>query len=289
MTSAEIGSCLASVHKDVPVIVAAHGETPVELRLREFADETEASLATLLHGDGPPELSRAEHYALFGSAKRFRPFLVAACFDLLGVPAEQARTVGAAAEMAHAASLVFDDLPCMDASEIRRSAPALYRATDEATAVLAGLSLVLRAVHLLSLPTSGIDAERRSKLTLRFAESCGAAGLAGGQFLDLAGAVTTNAQKTAPLMGFCCEAAAICAGKSPDVVEHFRDFGEALGRLYQHRDDELDDDGTGEPSAKQVEYERTQHLLATLPRPAAGSELGALLPAMVDWVAGRTA
>jgi farnesyl diphosphate synthase len=261
----------------------------VELQLREFANATEASLATLLQGDGPPELSRAEHYALFGSAKRFRPFLVAACFDLLALPAEQARTVGAAAEMAHAASLVFDDLPCMDASEVRRAAPSLYRATDEATAVLAGLSLVLRAVHLLSSPAAGIDAERRSQLTLRFAESCGAAGLAGGQFLDLAGAVTANAQKTAPLMGFCCEAAAICAGQRPEVLAHFREFGEALGRLYQHRDDELDDDGTGEPSAKQVEYERTLHLLATLPPPVTGSKLGALLPAMVDWVAGRAA
>lgn len=265
---------------------AAHG-SPVEMRLRDFADETEASLATLLQGDGPPELSRAEHYALFGSAKRFRPFLVAACFDLLGLPADQAKTVGAAAEMAHAASLVFDDLPCMDASEIRRAAPSLYRATDEATAVLAGLSLVLRAVQLLSSPASGIDAELRAQLAMRFAESCGAAGLAGGQFLDLAGAVTSNAQKTAPLMGFCCEAAAICAGKSPAVVGQFRDFGEALGRLYQHRDDELDDDGAGEPSAKQVEYARTQHLLAVLPKPAAGSQLGSLLPAMVDWVAGR--
>ena len=114
-------------------------------RLDQTAEETEALLAQLL-SDAllPDEIARpkrlmdAMRYSSLGGGKRLRPFLVVESAAVFGVPREAALLAGAALECIHCYSLIHDDLPAMDNSDLRRGRPTLHKKTDDATAILAG-------------------------------------------------------------------------------------------------------------------------------------------------------
>ena len=108
--------------------------------------------------------------------------LVVAAGHLFGVPREQTVCAGLAVECAHMQSLIHDDLPCMDDDDMRRGKPALHRACDEATAVLAGDALLVLAFEILATPRTYPDPEVRTELIAKLA---GAPGMAGGQMLDI--------------------------------------------------------------------------------------------------------
>ena len=90
----------------------------------------------------PARLLEAVRYAVLGGGKRLRPFLVVESANLFAVAQEQALMVGAALECVHGYSLVHDDLPAMDNDALRRGRPTVHKAFDEATAILAGDSLL---------------------------------------------------------------------------------------------------------------------------------------------------
>src|SRR6267154_4003850 len=110
-------------------------------RLDRTAEETEALLDRLL-SDGllPDEIARpkrlmdAMRYSSLGGGKRLRPFLVVESSAVFGVPREAALLAGAALECIHCYSLIHDDLPAMDNSDLRRGRPTLHKAYDDATA-----------------------------------------------------------------------------------------------------------------------------------------------------------
>jgi farnesyl diphosphate synthase len=162
-------------------------------------------------------LYKAMRYAAVGGGKRLRPLLVVAAGDLFGVPREQTLCAGLAVECVHVQSLVHDDLPCMDDDDLRRGRPALHRAFDEATAVLAGDALLVLAFEILAAPRTYPDAEVRTELILKLAKAAGAPGMAGGQMLDIlaqsdldAAAVTQLQElKMGALFGWYVEAGAI--------------------------------------------------------------------------------
>ena len=123
------------------------GTTPSDFakRLDKTADDTEALLARLLSDDilpdeiaRPKRLMDAMRYSSLGGGKRLRPFLVVESAAVFGVPREAALLAGAALECIHCYSLIHDDLPAMDNSDLRRGRPTLHKKTDDATAILAG-------------------------------------------------------------------------------------------------------------------------------------------------------
>src|SRR4029078_3044771 len=117
-----------------------------------------------------------------------RPFLVVESSAVFGVPREAALLVGAALECIRCYSLIHDDLPAMDNSDLRRGRPTLHKQTDDATAILAGDALLTLAFDIIPRDEIRGDATVRLKLTRALARASGIGGMVGGQMLDLAGA-----------------------------------------------------------------------------------------------------
>src|SRR5260370_13515417 len=163
-------------------------------RLDKTAEDTEALLAKLL-GDAtlpdeivrPKRLMDAMRYSSLGGGKRLRPFLVVESSAVFGVPREASLLAGAALECIHCYSLIHDDLPAMDNSDLRRGRPTLHKAYDDATAILAGDGLLTIAFDIITRDAIHRDAGVRLALTRALARASGIGGMVGGQILDLAG------------------------------------------------------------------------------------------------------
>ena len=197
----------------------------------------------------PANLLAAMRHGVLNGGKRLRPFLVIECADLLGGNRDAALRVGAALECVHCYSLVHDDLPAMDDDDMRRGQPTVHRAFDEATAILAGDSLLTFAFDIIAAPETALSDAQKVELILALGRAAGHGGMAGGQALDLAaeksppgeaGIVTLQAMKTGALIRFACEAGAIVAGASKEDRARLRAFGEKIGLAFQLADDLLD-------------------------------------------------
>jgi geranylgeranyl diphosphate synthase type II len=101
------------------------------------------------YADYSKKLPDAMHYSLFAGGKRLRPFLVLEFTKLLGGNIDEALSYAGALEMIHTYSLIHDDLPCMDNDELRRGKPTNHVVFGEATALLAGDSLLTDAFSVL--------------------------------------------------------------------------------------------------------------------------------------------
>ena len=213
----------------------------------------------------PPGLEarvfEAMRYAALAPGKRLRPFLVLASARLFGVSGRSALQVAAAIELVHSYSLVHDDLPAMDDSDLRRGRPTCHRAFDEATAVLAGDGLLTLAFEVLAQPDTHGDTAVRCELVSALAQAAGASGMVGGQMIDLIaenrsldiGAITRLQRlKTGALIAFACESGAILAKASSEVRSALRGYAHDLGLAFQIADDLLDVEGSAGETGKPV-------------------------------------
>ncbi|MCZ6859628.1 MAG: polyprenyl synthetase family protein [Alphaproteobacteria bacterium] len=222
--------------------------------MSETAQSVEAVLDDLLpSGDGPEaRLFAAMRYATLGGGKRLRPFLVVASADLFDVPRSNSLRAGAAVELIHCYSLVHDDLPAMDDDELRRGRPTCHIAYDEATAILAGDSLLTLAFEVLADEATHANPDIRCALVAELASAAGGQGMAGGQMFDLAAEETTfgleeirrlQALKTGRLFNYSCLAGVILGEGSPAARKALMDYAHDLGLAFQIADDLLDLEG----------------------------------------------
>lgn len=232
----------------------------LEQRLAEAASLVEARLSALLGeltpARCPDRLRQAMVHATLGGGKRFRPFLVIEGAKLFGLAARQAVDTAAAVELLHCYSLAHDDLPAMDNDALRRGQPTVWKAFDEATAILAGDALQSLAFEILSRPETHPDPEVRANLVLGLARASGAAGMVGGQQLDMEaeqlsgkglhtpqGVQVIQEMKTGALITFSAEAGAILASAPDQERSALVAYGRALGTAFQIADDLLDVEG----------------------------------------------
>jgi farnesyl diphosphate synthase len=237
--------------------LASTPETQFETALRNAAAAADAMLEQLLSESASPRLLSAMRYAALGAGKRLRPFLVIESARLFNVPPASALRVGAALECVHCYSLVHDDLPAMDDDDLRRGKPTVHRKFDEATAILAGDSLLTLAFEILAHGDSHADAGVRSALILELARASGKDGMAGGQMLDIEAEAKTSsplehiiriqAHKTGALFRFACEAGAIMAGADRAPLRRYADD---IGLAFQITDDLLDLESTPQQLGK---------------------------------------
>ena len=243
-------------------------------RLNAVAADTETLLDRVL-GSAPIDSERARpgrliesiRYSTLGGGKRFRPFLVVESAALFGVERSRALMAGAALECVHCYSLIHDDLPAMDNDDLRRGRPTNHKAFDDATAILAGDSLLTYAFDLLSRPETHPSADVRIKLVMALARASGLGGMVGGQILDLGaegrfpdlpkpkalGEVETlQAMKTGALIRFGCVAGAIMGEASGDRLKALDIYGAAIGQAFQIADDLLDVEGDTSTVGKQT-------------------------------------
>src|SRR3974390_1379164 len=169
--------------------------TDFTTRLDRTAEDTETVLAKLLSDallpgeiTRPKRLMDAMRYSTLGGGKRLRPFLVVESAAVFGVPRQSALLVGAALECIHCYSLIHDDLPAMDNSDLRRGRPTLHKKTDDATAILTGDGLLTLAFDIVTRDEMHKDPTVCLLLTRALARASGIGGMVGGQMLDLAGA-----------------------------------------------------------------------------------------------------
>ncbi|HTO80845.1 MAG TPA: farnesyl diphosphate synthase [Methylomirabilota bacterium] len=203
----------------------------------------------------------AMRYALMGGGKRIRPFLVLNGARLFDVPEEGARRTAAAIEMVHSYSLVHDDLPAMDNADLRRGRPSVHRQFDEATAILAGDGLLTQAFEVLADPATHADPLVRAELALALARAAGAAGMVGGQMIDLEAQHATldleaitrlQRMKTGAIIGFSCIAGAILASAPKAAHQALELYAEDLGLAFQIADDLLDVESSEAVTGKPV-------------------------------------
>ncbi|MCA3555667.1 MAG: polyprenyl synthetase family protein [Aestuariivirga sp.] len=202
-------------------------------------------------------------YAALGQGKRLRPFLVVESATLFGVPRERALRTGAALECVHCYSLVHDDLPAMDDDDLRRGRPTTHKAFDEATAILAGDALLTYAFEVLADEATHPDAAVRATLVAKLARAAGAAGMVGGQMLDIE-AETQNASdlahigliqslKTGALFRYACEAGAVLGQADPAPLIR---YAQKIGLAFQIADDILDVESTPEALGKATQKDK---------------------------------
>ncbi|WP_342505129.1 polyprenyl synthetase family protein [Sporosarcina sp. FSL K6-2383] len=203
-------------------------------------------------------LKSSMSYSVSAGGKRIRPLLVLAAVEDLGVKSIDALTVACAVELIHTYSLIHDDLPCMDDDDYRRGKLTNHKVYGEAVAVLAGDALQTLAFEALTTlqETSPKDALQLVKMLARAA---GAAGMVGGQMLDVEGEnkslslmemETVHVNKTGALLSFCIEAGAVLAGIELEKAANLKAFAWNIGLAFQIQDDILDITSTTEALGK---------------------------------------
>ncbi len=197
----------------------------------------------------PAHLMSAIRHGVLNGGKRLRPFLVLESAALFDGNVEAALRVAAALECVHCYSLIHDDLPAMDNDDLRRGQPTVHRAFDEATAILAGDSLLTFAFDIIADPETELPDTTRLDLIRALSRASGFGGMAGGQALDLqaesdkpdeAGIIRLQAMKTGALLRFACEAGPMIAGANLEDRQRLSEFGAAIGLAFQLADDLLD-------------------------------------------------
>jgi len=233
--------------------------TDFQTALTDIAAAVNAVLEALIPAVATPErrVVDAMRYAALDGGKRFRPFLVCAGADMLGVPRSSSLRVAAAVEMVHCYSLIHDDLPAMDNDDLRRGRPTVHKHWDDATAILAGDALLTLAFEVLATPATHSDANVRTRLVADLAKAAGAAGMVGGQMIDLQATPELNVDglthlqnlKTGALISFSASAGAVLAGDAA-AQKALSAYGLDLGLAFQVTDDILDVEGSSRDLGK---------------------------------------
>ncbi len=243
-------------------------------RLAQTAGAVEDLLSRFLGGElgegeiaRPPRLLAAMRHAVLGGGKRLRPHLVVESARLFGRNSDGVLRAAAAVECVHAYSLVHDDLPAMDDDDVRHGRPTVHRAFDEATAILAGDTLLTLAFDILAEPATAADPSTRVNLVRALSRAAGIGGMAGGQMLDLEAegrfaadgrplvhsetdVLQLQAMKTGAILAAAIDMGAIVGGADADGRTCLAAYGRVLGQAFQIADDLLDVEGEAEALGK---------------------------------------
>ncbi|KAK7399892.1 hypothetical protein VNO78_11087 [Psophocarpus tetragonolobus] len=196
----------------------------------------------------PPQIYEAMRYSVLAKgAKRAPPVMCISACELFGGSRLAAFPTACALEMVHAASLIHDDLPCMDDSPSRRGQPSNHTIYGVDMAILAGDALFpLGFRHIVSqTPSDLVPESHLLQVIAEIARSVGSTGMAAGQFLDLEGGPNAVGFIQEKKFGEMGESSAVCggllAGAQNDEIERLRRYGRAVGVLYALVDDILEE------------------------------------------------
>lgn len=163
--------------------------------LAPYQTEIEGKLSEAISVLGQQtHLRNACEYALMNGGKRFRPFLVLLMAKALNSAIDVSQAA-LAVEFFHTASLVADDLPCMDDDDLRRDKPSVHKVYGESTALLVSYALIAAGYEFLaknaetlriSSAPHRVNSDRICVLALENSTyNTGLLGATGGQFLDI--------------------------------------------------------------------------------------------------------
>ena len=234
-------------------------------KLKEIAKDTNIFLQKFITKQKKTELIPAMKYGLFPGGKKIRSKILLDIGSIFKIKYQTLIAIGAAVECIHAYSLIHDDLPCMDNDTLRRGKPSTHIKFGEATAVLAGNSLLTMAFEILSSSYLKISESSKLSLIKRLSECSGHLGIAGGQYLDLSfekkkknipTILDMQRKKTGKLFNFCCYAVGIIAGKKSQELKSLGQLGEDIGLLFQLADDFIDIKGSNKIAGKSTKKDQ---------------------------------
>ena len=240
-----------------------------ENELNRFCSSPDAAI--------PARLRESMNYSLQAGGKRLRPVLCMAGAELFGAAPESVLPMALAFEMVHTASLIHDDLPCMDNDTLRRGKPTNHVVYGETLALLAGDALFLYAFEtaLGGLLKSGADPKRALEAVKLFSEALGPSGICGGQVLDTDRASQEARQnfvddiaamKTMVLIRAALCTGAILAGAAGTDLDRLMEYGRCVGVAFQVADDILDVTGSqdemGKTLGKDAEQDKRTYVSA---------------------------
>jgi geranylgeranyl diphosphate synthase type II len=221
--------------------------------LSERADWINEELASYFenrYDNDLKELTEAQKYSVMAGGKRIRPIIALAFSELFGGKYGAALPYCVALEMIHTASLIHDDLPCIDNDELRRGRPTNHVVYGESTALLAGDGLLMDAFGVVA-QNRAVPAELNLQAISILSELTGSCGLVGGEFLDIMGEDKDLPQELLEKLYDCktgalIRASAILGALSAGVSfsdERMMDaimYADGIGLAFQIIDDILD-------------------------------------------------
>jgi geranylgeranyl diphosphate synthase type II len=231
--------------------------------LRSEADTVNAHLDELLpRGEGlAATVIEAMRYSTQAGGKRVRGAMVRAAAQTFGAEKEHVLPTACGIEMIHAATLIHDDLPCIDDGDLRRGKPSCHRVFGEATALLAGDALLIAGLRAIATQSPPFDPERVAGAVAEVAELAGIGGVIAGEAVDIeaeAGPPDADTldfihdRKTAALFRAAVRAGAILAGAPETGLQALTEYATALGLAFQVTDDILDVVGDPATTGKQT-------------------------------------
>lgn len=213
-------------------------------------------------------------YSLLAPGKRIRPYLALEICKLFGGDIKGALPFAAALEMIHAFSLIHDDLPSMDNDSLRRGKPTNHIVFGEATALLAGDALALKAFGVAA-SNPYVDSKFTLLAVIALSDAAAERGMVGGQIMDIEGEKRKlctedlkklQSLKTGALIEASVKLGAYAAGV-PDDDKRMKDalcYAKGIGLAFQIKDDILDVTGDekllGKPIGSDAENEKSTFL-----------------------------
>ena len=192
-------------------------------------------------------------YGVISGGKKIRSTIILDAGKIFKLSENKLINICAAVECIHSYSLIHDDLPCMDNDSIRRGKPSTHMKFGEASAVLAGNSLLTLAFEIIADKNYSVNPKLKNEIIKSLASCSGHTGIAGGQELDLKfenkkkslkQIVRMQKKKTGKLFSFCFYAVAVVAKKNMREKNKLSDLGDEIGLLFQLADDFLDIKGS---------------------------------------------
>ena len=204
-------------------------------------------------------------YGVISGGKKIRSTIIFEAGKIFNLKEKQLVNICAAVECIHSYSLIHDDLPCMDNDSIRRGKPSTHVKFGEASAVLAGSSLLTLAFEIIADRKYLLNPKIKNEIIRSLASCSGHTGIAGGQELDLKfenkkkklnQIIDMQKKKTGKLFNFCLYAVGAVANKSKKEKKFLSKLGEEIGLLFQFADDFLDNRGSKKLVGKSVKKDK---------------------------------
>lgn len=218
--------------------------------LADGKSRVEAALDRSLPVTYPEQIYEAMRYSLLAGGKRLRPILCLTTCQMTGGTIDMALPTACALEMVHTMSLIHDDLPAMDDDDYRRGKLTNHKVYGEDVAILAGDGLLAYAFEYIATETQDVPPSRVLNVVARLGRAVGAAGLVGGQIVDLEseGQSDTSLEtlnfihthKTAALLEVSVVSGGLLAGASAEDIDRLSRYAHHIGLAFQIVDDILD-------------------------------------------------
>ena len=237
----------------------------INIKLKRNAKKIDKFLINFINNQKKSLLVSPMKYGVISGGKKIRSTIIFDMGRLLKIKEKKLIHICAAVECIHSYSLIHDDLPCMDNDSYRRGKPSTHKKYGEATAVLAGNSLLTLAFEIISDEKNSLNAKQKNEIIQLLSNFSGHTGIAGGQELDLKfenkrkkinQIIDMQRKKTGKLFNFCLQSTVIIAKKNKKEKNFFGKLGEEIGLLFQLADDILDVKGSKKLVGKPIKKDK---------------------------------